>query len=94
MAVDVLALVSQEPLVLLQHADQNVFCIQTVLPVRLAFRASVLIHVSEPVDKMPDVNLSITDLSALVLKDFKATQLLHVIQNRVSKIILNSTLTT
>ncbi len=76
----------------LQHADQNAFCIRTVLPVRLAFRASVLIRANELADKMQDVNPSIIDQSALALKDFKATQLLHVIQNRVSR-NLNSTLT-
>ena len=91
-AVDVHALVSQEPSVPLQHADLNVFFIQTVLPIRLAFKANVLIHASELADKMRDANLSITGLSALVSKNFKATLLLHVIQNRVSK-TLNSTLT-
>jgi hypothetical protein len=60
--------------VLLQHADQNAFCIRTVLPVRLAFRASVLIRVKELADKMPDANPLIIVQSALALKDFKATQ--------------------
>ncbi len=86
------ALVCPVTSVRLQHADQNAFCIRTVLPVRLAFRASVLIRANELVDKMQDVNPSIIDQSALALKDFKATQLLHVIQNRVSR-NLNSTLT-
>ena len=40
-----------------QPAGQNVYCTQTAPQTELVFKASVPIHVTKHVDKMPDANL-------------------------------------